>query len=221
MTARRLNTAGESVAGTRDRRGSSLPPLGADDAPSSAAASSDVDPDRRSGAERRQWERVLVDLQVDYRAEDTFLFAYITDISAMGIFVQTHEPETPGTRLNLRFSVPGQKIDFELEGEVIWINPYRPGDRENLNPGMGIRFIDLQPADRERLTELVKTFAYLHDDRSDPDDVLGELEDDLEGDATLVQGAPGASGDDAAASDDDELDATGVDLDTGRRPGRA
>ena len=66
----------------------------------------DEDVERRSGRERRQWERVLVDLEVDYRSDDTFLFAYITDISAMGIFVRTVTPESPGTRLNLRFCPP-------------------------------------------------------------------------------------------------------------------
>lgn len=122
------------------------------------------DEERRLGRDRRQFERVLVDFEVDYRSEDTFLFAYITDISAMGIFVQTKTPEPPGTRLNLRFSPPGADEPFELEGVVVWINPYRPGDIENLNPGMGIQFIDLGPGQRDKLTELVKTFAYLDDD---------------------------------------------------------
>src|SRR5262245_38565025 len=75
------------------------------------------------GRDRRQFERVLVDLEVDYSCEDMFLFAYITDISAMGIFVQTRNPEKPGMRLNLCFTIPnGQHMEFE--GEVIWINPY-------------------------------------------------------------------------------------------------
>ena len=117
--------------------------------------------DRRTGADRRQFERVFVDLEVDYKCEDTFLFAYITDISAMGIFIQTNSPEPAGTRLNLRFTPPGLDAPLELEGEVIWVNPYRPGDRENLNPGMGIRFVSLTPELRQRLTEFVKTFAYL------------------------------------------------------------
>jgi type IV pilus assembly protein PilZ len=139
-----------------------------------------IDEDRRltTGRDRRQFERVLVDLEVDYRCEDTFLFAYITDISAMGIFVQTRSPEPAGTRLNLRFTVPSQDQPFELEGEVIWVNPYRPGDRENLNPGMGIRFVDLTMSDRERLTELVKTFAYLDDDTIDDTDTGDDDEDE-------------------------------------------
>ena len=61
--------------------------------------------DDRRGAERRIHERITTDIEVDYRASDTFLFAYITDISAMGIFIRTDTPEPKGTRLNLRFRV--------------------------------------------------------------------------------------------------------------------
>jgi len=119
------------------------------------------------GIDRRQWERVLVDLEVDYRSEDTFLFAYIRDISAMGIFVRTVSPEPAGTRLNLRFSPPGVG-PIEVEGLVIWINPYRPGDRENLHPGMGVQFVDMSPEQRDQIRRLVRTFAYLADDEEAP-----------------------------------------------------
>jgi type IV pilus assembly protein PilZ len=128
----------------------------------SDAQPADSDEDRPL-PDRRQWERIFVDLEVDYRSDDTFLFAYITDISQMGIFVRTLTPEPPGTRLNLRFCPPGLGV-LECEGVVIWINPYRPGDRENLNPGMGIRFVDLEREQRDRLRQLVRTFAYLSDE---------------------------------------------------------
>ncbi len=135
----------------------------------SDAHAADSDEDRRIGRDRRQWERVLVDMEVDYCSDDTFLFAYITDISAMGIFVRTLTPEPPGTRLNLRFCPPGLGV-LECEGVVIWINPYRPGDRENLNPGMGVRFVELTYEQRERLKQLVRTFAYLSDEDEGEDD---------------------------------------------------
>ncbi len=118
------------------------------------------------GADRRQWERVLVDLEVDYRSEETFLFAYISDISAMGIFVRTVSPESPGTRLNLRFSPPSIG-PIEVEGVVIWVNPYRPGDRENLHPGMGVQFVDMTGEQRDQIRMLVRTFAFLGDDEPD------------------------------------------------------
>jgi uncharacterized protein (TIGR02266 family) len=114
--------------------------------------------------ERRKWQRVLVDLEVDYGNQDNYLFAYIRDISATGIFVRTNAPEPPGTQLNLRFTPTGASAPLELEGEVIWINPYRPGHSDNLHPGMGIRFIGLEEPERKRLAEFIKTFALLGDD---------------------------------------------------------
>jgi type IV pilus assembly protein PilZ len=111
--------------------------------------------------ERRQAPRVLVDLEVDYASEDNYLFAYITDISETGIFVRTTSPEQPGTRLNLRFRPDDEGPQIEVEGEVIWVNPFRPGVADNLHPGMGIRFVALDDELRDRLLELVRRFAYL------------------------------------------------------------
>ncbi|MCA9680325.1 MAG: PilZ domain-containing protein [Kofleriaceae bacterium] len=159
------------------------------------------------GDDRRAAPRVLVDLEVDYRHEDNFLFAYITDLSATGIFIRTTTPEPSGTHLNLRFTPPpppsrrqlqalladaerdgdGEDGDgdgdadldldldleitdtrelafdlpLELEGEVIWVNAYRPGARDNLAPGMGIRFLGLDDDTKHRLYELVRRIAYL------------------------------------------------------------
>jgi type IV pilus assembly protein PilZ len=127
--------------------------------------------DRRAG-NRRIDARVPVELEVDYRASDTFLFAYITDISAMGIFVRTETPEPRGTRLNLRFRVNGGDL-MELEGEVIWINPLRPDDSEGRNPGMGIQFRNLSAAQREEMLRLVRTFAYLNDEEEEDDEPVG------------------------------------------------
>lgn len=119
------------------------------------------------GAERRRAPRVLVNLEVDYGNQDNFLFAYIRDISVTGIFVRTDTPDEPGTRLNLRFTPQGSAKILDVEGEVIWVNPYRPSDNDCIYPGMGIRFVDLTGDQLSRLTELVTTFAYLDDEVSD------------------------------------------------------
>ena len=111
-------------------------------------------------AERRRAPRMLVDLEVDYASEENYLFAYITDISATGIFIRTTTPEAPGTQLNLRFSSENAGA-IEVEGEVIWVNPYRPSTPDNLHPGMGIRFLSLDNELRDRLLELIRRFAYL------------------------------------------------------------
>ena len=117
--------------------------------------------ERRAGHERREHQRVAVNLEVDYRSDDTFLFAYITDMSAMGIFIQTMTPKPPGTLLNLRFRTKdGKRLD--VQGRVIWIN--QPHGADSINPGMGVQFVDLTAGEREQIMAMVRTFAYLSDD---------------------------------------------------------
>lgn len=119
----------------------------------------------KPGRERREHRRYPTSIAVDYADGDTFLFAYLQNISEMGIFVRTEEPLPLGTQLRMRFQQDAGE-PFVLRGEVAWINPVRARG-ENLNPGMGVRFIDLTPERRERVVALVRTVAYLH--RSEPD----------------------------------------------------
>ena len=116
--------------------------------------------------DRREHERFPTELSVDVRSGEHFLFAYITNISEMGIFVRTDDIRPVGTRLKLRFSGPDDEDDtIELDGTVTWVNPVRLGG-DNPNPGMGVRFESLTPELRERLVELVRAIAYLHEHSS-------------------------------------------------------
>jgi type IV pilus assembly protein PilZ len=114
------------------------------------------------GSERREHTRYETSVAVDYASGETFLFAYLKNISAMGIFIRTNEPLAIGTTLRLRFHVD-EDDPLVLDGEVTWINPFRPNG-ENLNPGMGVRFTELTPDRREQVVALVRTVAYLRDD---------------------------------------------------------
>jgi type IV pilus assembly protein PilZ len=111
--------------------------------------------------ERRSFDRFDVEWSVDCVADDTFLYASIANISAMGIFVKTIEPLPIGSRLVLSFSPPGYE-PFKLEGQVAWVNRLRP-DGDNPNPGMGVRFMNLRPDERERLVEVIRTIAYVRE----------------------------------------------------------
>jgi type IV pilus assembly protein PilZ len=113
-------------------------------------------------SERRSYERIDVEWSVDCETEQTFLYASITNISEMGIFVATQDPLEVGTRLTLRFAVPGHESPFILLGQVAWVNPIRLLS-DNPNPGMGIRFVDLSPESRERIINSVRTIAYVRD----------------------------------------------------------
>lgn len=116
-----------------------------------------------AGNDRRRTLRVATHIDVDYRTEGTYLFASITDISAMGIFVRTDDPLPQGTRLELRFeppALPGVVAGppLVLLGEVVWVT-------FDEHCGMGVRFLEVAKGDQERLLELVRAIAYL-DDRS-------------------------------------------------------
>ncbi len=113
--------------------------------------------------DRRGTDRVDVLWSVDCETEDTFLYAAITNISEMGIFVRTNDPLAVGTAVTLRFAPPHATDPFVLGGTVQWVNRIRPR-ADNPNPGMGIRFATLTLADRERIVETIRTIAYLREE---------------------------------------------------------
>lgn len=126
--------------------------------------SSHISDDRRSGRERRKFERLVVDLPVDYGANDTFLYSLISDFSAMGIFIKTTSPQPTGTKLHLRFTPPGQSKPLELEGKVTWINPVHQDNDPQRQPGMGIQFLNVTETQKKQLQQVVQTLALLDED---------------------------------------------------------
>jgi type IV pilus assembly protein PilZ len=112
---------------------------------------------REMGASRRAEERFEVYWAVDCRSEETFLYAYITNVSALGLFVRTDRPLPVGTRMRLSFA-PDGAAPFELAGEVAWVNA---DVVHSTNPGMGVRFLGIVAEDRERLVEAIHTIAYV------------------------------------------------------------
>ncbi|MBW2456614.1 MAG: TIGR02266 family protein [Deltaproteobacteria bacterium] len=113
--------------------------------------------------EKRSAERVEVEWAVDCETEDTFLYASITNISEMGIFVRTDAPLAVGTELTLSFSPRGDEPTFTMVGRVQWVNQIHTFG-ENLNPGMGVKFVSLSLEQRERLVATIHTIAYLRND---------------------------------------------------------
>lgn len=115
------------------------------------------------GKERRRHKRYDVKLRADVTTDDAFLFAYVSNISEMGIFLASEDPKPVGTLLKLRFKPIEDTEAFEVEGEVVWVNPVREKADENLNPGMGVKFVNIDDDRREKIIKLIKTIAYLHD----------------------------------------------------------
>jgi type IV pilus assembly protein PilZ len=118
---------------------------------------------RKGRSDKRQHARVPLKARVDYEllSEDTFLFEYTSNLSRGGIFLATRNPLPIGTRLHLRFTLPDENNRvIKTTGKVAWVNPYHPHG-PNLNPGMGVEFIDLSPEDLEAISRLVRRIALL------------------------------------------------------------
>lgn len=117
-----------------------------------------------SPANRRSEPRVPVYLEVDCSSGDTFLYATITDMSSMGIFIRTDKPLPIGTVLQLGFSAPAPRSSegrpaehqrLDLTGRVMW------STSDPDKPGMGVRFDHTAPKTRQRLLDIVRAIAYL------------------------------------------------------------
>jgi len=119
----------------------------------------DDDDDDRD--ERRSHDRIAVSWDVDCVTEETFLYASIANISAMGIFIKTEKPLAPGTEVDLSFAPPKEE-PFRMRGVVAWVNPIRPNG-DNPNPGMGVRFTELSQEARERLVDVIRAIAYVRE----------------------------------------------------------
>ena len=111
----------------------------------------------RGGRERRRHPRYALDVDVDYRLDDSYLYSRASNLSELGIFLVTARPAPRGTELELRFKVPGDEGVLEVAGEVMWVD--RGGDGRQ--PGMGIRFLEPTAELRERIRTLIRTMAYL------------------------------------------------------------
>ncbi|HLG19904.1 MAG TPA: TIGR02266 family protein [Bdellovibrionota bacterium] len=114
-----------------------------------------------SESEQRGSKRIPVKLKVDCQCEGNFLFENATNISEHGIFIETTEPMSAGTMVDLQFTLPEERKAVEVLGEVIWTNPVRPNRQQNHNPGMGIRFVNMKEVDKEKILTLIKRIAVL------------------------------------------------------------
>ncbi|MCC6751799.1 MAG: TIGR02266 family protein [Deltaproteobacteria bacterium] len=107
------------------------------------------------GRERRLSHRLPVDLAVGYRFDNALLFTVLGDLSDTGTFVRTRLPERVGTRLELEFCLPGEAQPVLTRGEVVWSKPFPPGAKGITNPGMGVRFTQLDQVTRAKLQSLI------------------------------------------------------------------
>lgn len=105
--------------------------------------------------EKRRTSRRSVSLPVNFECGGTTHREYIKDISAGGAYIITNKQVQPGTKVNLKVSVPPAALPCRISGEVIRIDRFSHNRRVCIPPGIGIRFDDVSPEYAGRIQEFV------------------------------------------------------------------
>ncbi len=106
-----------------------------------------------SGADKRTTERLPIRMLVEYESSEDFLIDFTANMSIGGMFIQTTNPLPEKTRFRLRFRIPGREKPVDTVGKVCWVLP--PEEAGCMQPGMGVRFDDLDPEDLACVEEML------------------------------------------------------------------
>jgi uncharacterized protein (TIGR02266 family) len=88
--------------------------------------------------------RVAMQTQVDLSSDSNFFTGFSTNISEGGLFVATVNVLSPGTPVDVTFSLPaGGRLS--VKGEVRWTREVNDRTPE-VFPGVGVRFTEVDPA---------------------------------------------------------------------------
>jgi uncharacterized protein (TIGR02266 family) len=95
---------------------------------------------------RRSSPRVVLGIPIQYRFGNTIAAALTLNLSHGGIAIRTTSPLDGGSKIKVRFRMPGSKRDIDAEGRVAW------SDRR---VGMGIQFEKVEPASQAIIDNFV------------------------------------------------------------------
>jgi len=95
---------------------------------------------------RRSSPRLGLGIPVQYRFGNTIAAALTLNLSHGGIGIRTTSPLDAGTRLRVRFKLPGATADVEAQGRVAW---------SHKRVGMGIQFETIDPESQTQIDNFV------------------------------------------------------------------
>lgn len=104
----------------------------------------------------RRHPRLLRSIPVDYRIRGESFTNFTSNLSAGGAFIRTIDPATPSNIMELTFRIPEFPNPLPLAGKVVWVNEYETYRKKSSLPGMGVEFVDLNPALRQSLEDFIR-----------------------------------------------------------------
>lgn len=117
------------------------------------------DPPMPPAADRRRWLRApLIVQRVRVEEGRNTFFRYASNISRGGLFIGATSPREVGRQFELEIPLP-KPLDYTVRCtcEVVWRRPWAKGLK--LDPGMGLRFLDLPEEDGKAIDRWIKESA--------------------------------------------------------------
>ncbi len=102
---------------------------------------------------RRQFSRYKVELDVSLGSDHNFYVGFVENMSAGGVFIATHMLRAVGEVFDITIHIPSSDAMISGTGEVRWVREY--SERSNVPPGMGVRFIHLEPGSIEAIEQFL------------------------------------------------------------------
>lgn len=101
--------------------------------------------------ELRSYSRVFGGFPVQYLHQERWHQAEVYNISQQGAFIKCDRPVPVGSRLEVRFVLPGINAELTVTARVNWENREPPGPDSLTPSGMGVVFLFLNQADANSL----------------------------------------------------------------------
>ena len=98
-----------------------------------------------SSADKRRQERVQVELWIEAERDGELYFQRASNLSVGGAFFAQTIPLPLGTKVDLKFDIPGDPVEVRCKGEIVTAKDL----------GMGVTFLDLKSGDSARIEMLI------------------------------------------------------------------
>jgi Tfp pilus assembly protein PilZ len=106
------------------------------------------------------FERIPLIARCWTRARQGEREAMIVSLSVLGVYVIAETLPGEGERIELRFPLPDGARPVDCEAEVTWKNAAPQLSLDSLPRGYGVRFVSMEPWDRQRIETLVADYRH-------------------------------------------------------------
>ena len=111
--------------------------------------------DQPDGRTARRYRRFPLKVEVGYATDHNFYTGFLENLSSGGLFIATHQPTQIGEVMEVTFTVPGIPAPCIAIAQVTWLRDY-DASNDDMVPGMGLKFIQLDPKVRAAVELFIK-----------------------------------------------------------------